>query len=122
MSEILIQDLGMKRVVAKVVPRLLLPKQKEHQVSIADDLIQTTTNKPNVGPKVHTLKGTGVSLSYVQCFLYLVSSSKKVSVFHSMWLDTFRTDLIVSSRGFLLPNQDRNPNDVACKWSEASLV
>ena len=29
-----------------------------------------------------TLKGTGVSLSYVQCFLYLASSSILVSIFH----------------------------------------
>ena len=31
-------------------------------------------------------------LSYVQCFLYLVSSIN-VSVFHMTWLDTFWTDL-----------------------------
>ena len=31
------------------------------------------------GPKVLTLKGTEASLSYVQCFLYLVSSSVNVS-------------------------------------------
>ena len=31
------------------------------------------------GPKVPTLKGTEVSLSYIQCFLYLVSSSINVS-------------------------------------------
>ena len=31
------------------------------------------------GPKVPTLKGTEMSLSYVQCFLYLVSSSINVS-------------------------------------------
>ena len=36
-----------------------------------------------------TLKGTEVSLSYVQCFLYLVSSSVNVSVFHITWLDAF---------------------------------
>ena len=39
------------------------------------------------------LKGTEVSLSYIQCFLYLVSSSINVSIFHSTWLDTFWTDL-----------------------------
>ena len=44
------------------------------------------------GPKVPTLKGTEVSLSYVQCFLYLVSSSVNVSIFHISWLDTFWTD------------------------------
>ena len=36
-----------------------------------------------------TLKGTEVLLSYVQCFLHLVSSSIKVSIFHITWLDTF---------------------------------
>ena len=40
-----------------------------------------------------TLKGTEVSLSYAQCFLYLVSSSINVSIFHITWLDTFWTDL-----------------------------
>ena len=46
------------------------------------------------GPKVPPLKGTEVSLSYVQCFLYLESSSINVSIFHITWLDTFWTDLI----------------------------
>ena len=45
------------------------------------------------GPKVSTLKGTEVSLSYVQCFLYLASSSINVSIFHITWLDTFWTAL-----------------------------
>ena len=36
------------------------------------------------GPKVPTLKGTEVSLSYVQCFLYLVSSSINVCFSHDM--------------------------------------
>ena len=38
------------------------------------------------------LKGTEVSLSYVQCFLDLVSSSINVSIFHTTWPDTFWTD------------------------------
>ena len=46
------------------------------------------------GPKVPTLKGTEVSLSYVQCFLYLVSSPVNASIFHITWLDTFLTDLV----------------------------
>ena len=46
------------------------------------------------GPKVPTLKGTEVSLSYVQCFLYLVSSSVNASIFHITWVDTLWTDLI----------------------------
>ena len=33
------------------------------------------------GPKMPTLKGTEASLSYVQCFLYLVSPSINVSIF-----------------------------------------
>ena len=45
-------------------------------------------------PKVPTLKRTEVSLSYIQCFLHLVSSSINVSVFHTAWLDTFWTDLV----------------------------
>ena len=35
------------------------------------------------------------SLSSVQCFLYLVSSSINVSIFHVTWLDPFWTDLIL---------------------------
>ena len=37
------------------------------------------------------LKETEMSLSYIQCFLYLVSSSINVSIFHIMWVDTFWT-------------------------------
>ena len=40
------------------------------------------------------MKGTESTLSRVQCFLYLVSSSINVSSFHFTWLDTFWTDLI----------------------------
>ena len=40
-------------------------------------------------PKVPTLKGTDALLSYVQCFLYLLSFSVDVSIFHITWLDTF---------------------------------
>ena len=47
------------------------------------------------GPKVPTLKGTEASLSYVQCFLYLLSSIN-TSIFCIMWLDTFWTDLVYS--------------------------
>ena len=41
-----------------------------------------------------TLKGTEALLSYVQCFLHLVSSSINVSIFHITWLDAFWTDLV----------------------------
>ena len=39
-------------------------------------------------------EGTKVSLSYVQCFFYLVSFSVNVSVFHSAWVDSFWIDLL----------------------------
>ena len=43
-------------------------------------------------------EGAEVSLSYVQCFLYLVSSSINVSIFHTAWLDTFWTELYTSRK------------------------
>ena len=46
------------------------------------------------GPTVPTLKGTEMSLSYVQCFLYLVSSSTNASIFRIAWLGTFWTALV----------------------------
>ena len=80
-SKILTQDLGMKRVVAKFLPQLPLPEQKEHHAVVANDLIQIPPNEPDFLKKAITLKGTKVSLSYVQCFLYLISSSINVSCF-----------------------------------------
>ena len=44
----------MKCVVAKFVPRLLLPEQKEHCATIASDFIQTTTDEPYFLKKVIT--------------------------------------------------------------------
>ena len=41
MSEILTQDLGMKHVMAKFVPQLLLPEQKKHRVAVANDTGRT---------------------------------------------------------------------------------
>ena len=41
-----------------------------------------------------TLKETEASLSYVQWFFYLVSSSISVSIFPITWLSTFWTDLV----------------------------
>ena len=40
-----------------------------------------------------TWKGTEASLSYVQSFWYLVSSSVNVSIFHSSWQDTLQQAL-----------------------------
>ena len=48
------QELGMKCIVAKSVPQLLLPKKKEHHAAVANDLIQTTTNEPDFLKKVIT--------------------------------------------------------------------
>ena len=48
------QDLGMKCVMAKFVPWLLLPEQKEHCAAVANDLIQTATNEPDFLEKVIT--------------------------------------------------------------------
>ena len=39
-SKILMQNLGMKYVVAKFILQLLLPEQKEHHAAVANDLIQ----------------------------------------------------------------------------------
>ena len=94
MLEISRQDLDMKYVVAKFILQLLLPEQKEHRTAVANDLIQTATNEPDFLKETITLEGTEASLSFVQCFLYLVSSSINVSVFHITWLDTFWTDLV----------------------------
>ena len=53
-SKILTQDLGMKCVMAKFIPWLLLPEQKEYCAAIANDLIQTVTNEPDFLKKVIT--------------------------------------------------------------------
>ena len=44
----------MKYVIAKFIPQPLLPEQKEHRAAGANDLIQTTTNKPDFLKKVIT--------------------------------------------------------------------
>ena len=44
----------MKCVTAKSIPRLLLPEQKEHRATVANDLIQTATNEPDFLKKVMT--------------------------------------------------------------------
>ena len=53
-SEILMPDLGMKCVMGKFTPRLLLPEQKEHRSAVTNDLIQTITNGPGFLKKVVT--------------------------------------------------------------------
>ena len=56
-SEISVQDLGIKCVVAKFIPWLLLTEQKEHHAAFANDLIQTTTNEPDFLKRVITGDG-----------------------------------------------------------------
>ena len=53
-SKILMQELGMKGVVARFFLWLLLPEQKEHCAAVANDLIQTATNEPHFLKKVIT--------------------------------------------------------------------
>ena len=80
-------------------PKLKLPLKRKKFQTVSE--IQENTlrqlmaiGKTVQGPKVPTLKGTEVSLSCVQCFFYLGSSSINISIFHITWLDTFWTDLI----------------------------
>ena len=80
-------------------PKLKWPL-KEQRFQTIDEIQENTmeqlmvTGRTVWGPKVPTLKGTKAPLSYIQCFLYLVSSSIHVSIFHITWLDTFWTDLV----------------------------
>ena len=53
-SNILMQYHGMKCVVEKFVPWILLPEQEEHCAAVANDSIQTTTNEPDFPKKVIT--------------------------------------------------------------------
>ena len=48
------QNLAMKHVVVKFIPRLLLPEQKEHSAAVANDVIQTTNNEPDFLKEVIT--------------------------------------------------------------------
>ena len=79
----------MKCVLAKFIP-----EQKEHRAAVANDLIQTATNESDFLKKIITWKGIETSLSYVQRFLYLISSSINVSIFHITYMDTFWTDIV----------------------------
>ena len=72
----------------------LLPKLKSplkgKRFQTVDEIQENTTGQLMAtrravwGPNVPTLKGTEVSLTCAQCFLYPVSSSLNVSVFHIM--------------------------------------
>ena len=68
-------------------PKLKLPLKGKRFQTISKIQENTTGKLMAIGktawvPKVPTLKGTEVSLPYVQCFLYLLSSSINVSIFH----------------------------------------
>ena len=80
-------------------PKLKSPSRGKRFQTISDIQENTTgllmaIGRTVWGPKVPTLKGTEVSLSYVQYFLYLVSLIN-VPSFPITWLDTFWTDLYV---------------------------
>ena len=74
-------------------PKLKAPL-KEKRFKTIDEIQENTTGQLMVigrtvwGLKVPTLKGTEASLSCVQCFLYLVSSSVNVTILHITWLNT----------------------------------
>ena len=53
------QDLDMKRVMAKFTLWLLLPEWKESHAAVANDLIQTATNEPDFLKKVLTKMNQG---------------------------------------------------------------
>ena len=48
------QDFGMKSVMEKFIPWLLLPEEKEHHATVANDSIQTATSEPDTLQKVIT--------------------------------------------------------------------
>ena len=82
-----------------IFPTLKSPLKRDRFLTI-DEIQENMTGPLMVigrtvwGPKVPILKWTEASLSYVQCFLCLVSLSVSVSIFHITWLDTFWVDLI----------------------------
>ena len=87
----------------RIFPKLKSPLKGKRFQTVNEIKENTTghlmvTGRTVWGPKVPTLKGTEVSVSYVQLFLCLVSSSINVSIFPITWLDTFWADLV-----FLLP-------------------
>ena len=51
---ILTEDLGMKRVAAKFVPRLLTPEQKEFRVMTSSDLLETSRDDPSFSSSIIT--------------------------------------------------------------------
>ena len=82
-------------------PKLKSPLKEKTFQTISEIQENTTgqlvvTGRTVLGSKAPTLMGTEASLSYLQCFLRLVSSSVNVCIFHMTWLDTFWNNLVFS--------------------------
>ena len=75
---------------SRLFPKLKSPLKGNRSQTISESQKGQlmATGRTVWGPKVPTLKGTEVLLSYVQCFLCLLSSSVNTSNFHITWLDT----------------------------------
>ena len=92
------QDLGMKCIVEKFIPWLLLPEQKEHCAAVANDLIQIATNEPDFLKKVITLRGLRCHcpMYNVSCILYLLQEICLFFIFHG-WTDLICATLIMNN-------------------------
>jgi hypothetical protein len=58
--QILHGDLGMKKVCAKVVPKILNPEQKEHRVNWCTDTLENIENDPDFFQNVITCDETWI--------------------------------------------------------------
>jgi len=58
--QILHDDLGMKKVCAKVVPKILTPEQKEHRVNCCADTLENIENDPDFFQNVITCDETWI--------------------------------------------------------------
>ena len=68
------------------------------------------------GPKMPTLKGTEVSLSYIWGLFYLVLSSIYGSIFHITWLDTFWRPHIIPNIELLKPLEEQGEDHRNIVW------
>ena len=94
-----------------VFPKLKSPLKGKRFQTI-DEIQENTegqlmaTRRTVWSPKMPTSKGTEVSLSYVQCFLKLVSSSINVSVFILYgWIPSGQTSYISLGKGIKRKNK-----------------
>ena len=58
--QILHEDMGMKKVSAEVVPKILTPEQKEHRVNWCADTLENIENDPDFFLTVITCDGTWI--------------------------------------------------------------